>query len=136
VLIENVQRKRTGLNMAPLIDVVFLLLIFFLLTSALASSDQLDIQLPESEAAGLDPDKDAIILEVNREGTMAIGAMRVTDESLERDLVRAAGGPEASKERILLVKSAGDAHSQEVMDVIEAARKVQLKKVTIATIPR
>lgn len=129
-------RRRSSLSIAPLIDVVFLLLIFFLLTSALASSDQLDVELPESEAAGIDPDKDAIILEVNKEGVMAIGALRVTDESLEQDLVRAAGGPEAAKERVLLVKAAGDAYNDEVMDIIEAARKVQIKKVTIATVPR
>lgn len=133
--IDAPPKRRNSLSMAPLIDIVFLLLIFFLLTSAMASSDQLDIELPQS-TAGRDPDADAIIIEVSNAGEMAIGAQRLTDETLEQDLIRAAGGPEAAHDRILLVKSDGDAHSQEVLQIVEAARKIKLKKVTIATIPQ
>jgi len=133
--IESSSKGRTSLSLAPLIDVVFLLLIFFLLTSALASSDQFDITLPKSEA-GRDPDEDPIILEINEDGEMAIGAMRLTEDSIQADLVRAAGGPEQTRRRALLIKADGSAYSDYAMDVVEAARKVKLAKVTIATTPQ
>ena len=77
------QRKvRSLLNIAPLIDCVFLLLIFFLLTSSFIEQGGLEIELPESVyAAPLDEKKIMIFLsdkgtvEVNRKPS-SLGILR------------------------------------------------------------
>ncbi|MDP7539956.1 MAG: biopolymer transporter ExbD, partial [Alphaproteobacteria bacterium] len=45
------ERLRGGINMVPLINIVFLLLIFFMLSSTLVTPDSLEVTLPESETA-------------------------------------------------------------------------------------
>ena len=51
---ETFRRRRRGVRLAPLIDVVFILLLFFMLTTTFSQLDFLKIQLPQgdAEAAG------------------------------------------------------------------------------------
>jgi len=51
-----------GLNMTPMMDVVFQLLVFFILTASIATPTQIEIQLPESTSGvKASPDKRAIV---------------------------------------------------------------------------
>jgi biopolymer transport protein ExbD len=56
----NLNRAGLGLNMTPMIDVVFLLIIFFLLSSHLAQQEvQLELDLPRA-ASGQSPDEEGV----------------------------------------------------------------------------
>ena len=58
------RRRRTFLrtNIAPLVDVVFLLLLFFMLTSRIAVEPAIEIKLPESKTAVVQDEEDIVIL--------------------------------------------------------------------------
>lgn len=58
------RRRRTFLrtNIAPLVDVVFLLLLFFMLTSRIAVEPVIEIKLPESKTAVVQDEEDIVIL--------------------------------------------------------------------------
>lgn len=129
--IKAPQKIRSRPNLAPLIDVVFLLLIFFLLTTAL-SSDRFKVELPKSESMA-DPDADAITVLVGRNDDIAIANQAVPREELSAVLRQHAGSPEQAATAKLLIKSDGEADADDILDIIEAAKQIGLRRVTIAT---
>ena len=67
-------KRRTTESVVPMINVVFLLLIFFLMTSELAPPEPIEVTPPEAE--GESADKAPAILYVGPDGTLAYGDLR------------------------------------------------------------
>jgi biopolymer transport protein ExbD len=82
--INKPARERFQVDLAPLIDVVFLLLIFFMLTFAIAGQG-LDLSLPqgESEAKQIEPD---LTIYIEAEGVVLLGKRVVELDELENEL--------------------------------------------------
>jgi biopolymer transport protein ExbD len=76
--------------MAPLIDVVFLLLVFFMLTSSFVPPS-LPLRLPEA-AAQESVDPHLVIVSLDSEGTLSIGDQVVVEADFERVLREAMAG--------------------------------------------
>ncbi len=69
MVFERRRHNHAHLNIAPLVDVVFLLLLFFMLTSHLMQEPAIRIKLPESKTA--DAQKDAIkTIYISKEGNI------------------------------------------------------------------
>ncbi len=71
--------------LSPLIDCVFLLLIFFLVTSMLKKTEkQLPIRMPDTELSAADQaDQQVITLGIDRDGNLSIGQGGTTDKMIE-----------------------------------------------------
>jgi len=65
---EGWRRSSHVPNMTPLIDIVFLLLIFFMLTSHFVRDDALNIQLPEAESGEQLDEDQSIEIAINAQG--------------------------------------------------------------------
>jgi len=65
---EGLRRSSHVPNITPLIDIVFLLLVFFMLTSHFVQDDALNIQLPETESGERLDEKKSIEIVINPEG--------------------------------------------------------------------
>jgi biopolymer transport protein ExbD len=65
---EGNRRSSHVPNITPLIDIVFLLLVFFMLTSHFVQDDVLNIQLPETESGQRLDEKKSIEIVINAEG--------------------------------------------------------------------
>ena len=65
---EGSRRSSHVPNVTPLIDIVFLLLVFFMLTSHFVQDDVLNIQLPETESGEQLDEKKSIEIVINTEG--------------------------------------------------------------------
>jgi biopolymer transport protein ExbD len=85
-------RLGTGLEMTPMIDIVFLLMIFFLVASKLDEADRaIDVVLPEASAAQpLTSRPREFVVNIDREGNYYAGARPVSIDELEQLLVQAA----------------------------------------------
>lgn len=81
-----------ALSLTPLIDVVFLLLIFFLVATRFAQEDrELDVPLPDaSEAKPLTVAPKEIFINIDQQGNYYVGGQQVDAQELEVILVRAA----------------------------------------------
>jgi biopolymer transport protein ExbD len=113
-------------NMAPLIDCIFLLLIFFLLTSTMQKQDedkqkavqQLALQLPESSAsATASAQTEPLIIGIDASGRFYLGTNRVGVEELHRILRDAAA--KKAKIRIEGDRNAAFDHIAHVIDLCE-----------------
>jgi len=81
-------RKRvrtTELNMTPMIDVVFLLITFFMVVTEITRQDDIaDLQLPDVEQAAPDdrPDPERLVINIKKDGSVWFGGARRTEKEL------------------------------------------------------
>ena len=76
-----------GISLTSLIDVIFLLLIFFMVTTTIIDpSRRLDIQLPEAKAASAESKSTPVTIEINQRGDIVVNAEKVDLAALEARL--------------------------------------------------
>ena len=83
---EDSLTSEVGPNLTPMIDMMFLLLIFFLLTSVLARPS-IPVALPETETAELSEDPE-IVITLFKDGSMLLDNEPVNERTLARKLQR------------------------------------------------
>lgn len=119
--------KRSPLSMTSLIDVIFLLLLFFMLSSTFIRHQQVEIAAPNPQgmSAGQVPD---VMMRAEAEGRISVNGEPVeTDALLERlASLKAAGG------ETLLVKAMPEADSQTLVGAVEVARRAGFTAVSVA----
>jgi len=71
------------ISMAPLVDIIFLLLVFFMVTTVFPENDGMIIEKPESENAAVLPN-DQIIIKLDRQGIAYLEDRPVTLEDIKR----------------------------------------------------
>ena len=119
-------------DLTPMIDVVFQLLIFFMVTAVFAITPGLDIKLPEAETAQA-PDKENLFIVVDQDGNMKLNHKSVTFANLKDELV--------SKRAILdnttaiIIQGDERATHGQIVNIMDIAREVGLLDQVIATEP-
>ena len=111
-------------NITPLIDTVFLLLIFFMMTTTFNKESQLNINLPEAKSEQTTKQSQPLRIIVNAKGEFAINDTEhnLVDtklETLKRALKQAAG---KESNPPLLISADANAPHHAVMRAMEAAR--------------
>lgn len=134
-------RVEATLELTPLIDVIFLLLIFFVMTTTPAMNvvERLDLELPDagSGAAVDDVDEMQIALRVYRDGTVMIREgedgepRRVDDLEAELEQLRA-----THRGASIWIQGDVEATHGTVIDILDGARQVGFDRVRMAVQPR
>lgn len=93
---EKQSQRRVTLDMSPMMDIVFLLLIFFLVTSTFLPDSGMDLELPESTTATAS-EMASTIISVAEDGSVQLNGEAITVTALQQ---RVAALPEADRERI------------------------------------
>ncbi|MFQ5656985.1 MAG: ExbD/TolR family protein [Candidatus Methylomirabilales bacterium] len=84
--------EQAGIALTSLIDVVFLLLIFFMVTSSFIEIERkLTIQLPEAKAADIEKKEKPILIEMDRRGQISLDGQLVSLSGLEARLKKLQG---------------------------------------------
>lgn len=87
-----VRPRKLGFNMTPMIDVVFLLIIFFLVSSHLAKQEtRLKLELPVAQSGDEDPlsDSPRITINIQEDGSMTFAGRPLVDQDLGNRLADA-----------------------------------------------
>jgi biopolymer transport protein ExbD len=82
-----------GLSMTPLIDVVLLLLIFYVVTTAFAERE-IELQLPESQSSQVPKEKKKFVVELGTGGGLALNGNLITIENFDSAIEEAAAAGE------------------------------------------
>ena len=127
-------RHEANVELTPLIDVVFLLLIFFMVSTTFIRETQLKINLPESSGELQEVDPGTIEIVVDRRGDYAVND-RLLVNSEKATLVRALQEVMDTTEPSPLVVITADAMAahQSVVRAMDAAGTVGLTRVSITT---
>lgn len=112
------KRRRALISLTPLIDVVFILLIFFMLASSFLTWTPMPLSVPGPQAGSPD-DCGRILVQVNADGTIALDGQpwaigELTAGLRERLATRA--------DDSVLVRPAADLPLQSLVDVLDAVR--------------
>ncbi|WP_372794026.1 ExbD/TolR family protein [Lutibacter sp.] len=83
--IRGRNRISPDFNMSSMTDIVFLLLIFFMITSTLVTTSALDILLPK--ASGKTENRKAVSVSITKNLTFYIDDKKVNESNLEQDLL-------------------------------------------------
>ncbi|MFC2091902.1 ExbD/TolR family protein [Elusimicrobiota bacterium] len=116
-------------NMAPMADIVFLLLIFFMLTSSFVLEPGIDIDLPRAVTAE-DQIRQKHILTITRDGTLMLDEDIVSYSTLERVLQDTFSG-ESSK--LLIVRADKNVSHGYVVKALDISRQAGVTQLAIAT---
>ena len=127
---RQLRRPEVSINLTPLIDVVFLLLIFFMVSTSFSELTQLVVDLPEAEGA-LASTNTTLLLVVDVEGNMTLEGSPVPND--------ARGLSEALRQRLsgntdIPVTLSADAMTphQYVVTAIDVAAQLNITRLTIA----
>ena len=123
------ERKRDRdlkIEISPLIDVVFLLLIFFMVTTTFVDQLGLDLKLPES-ASSYEGKKETNVIWVDKGGKIFLGGEEVPLERLEERLRESLA--ESERKEVVIKADERGAYGT-VFRVIEIAQKSGAKSLT------
>jgi biopolymer transport protein ExbD len=121
------------INLIPFIDVLLVVLIFLMLSTTYSKFTELQITLPVANADKARDRQREIIVSVAADGRYSINRKPVDGRSVEllaSELVAAAGG---SNEMVVIVSADATAAHQSVVNVMDAARRANLPRLTFAT---
>lgn len=120
-------------NLTPLIDVVFLLLIFFMVSTTFSQETRLDVHLPEASLGVSEPQEQEILVAISEDGTYTVAGQPVDGRSVE--ILQAAIKRHAGDDRtrpLLLFADARTPHAA-VVTAMEAAGSLGFSRLRIAT---
>jgi biopolymer transport protein ExbD len=126
-------REELAINITPLIDVVFLLLIFFMVTTTFNRETRLLVNLPEANAELVESQPSQIEIIVARDGSYSINGRALVNtrlETLVQGLEIESGGDRSLP--ILLVADAESTH-QSVVTAMDAIGQSGFTRLNIAT---
>ena len=127
---EGLRRSSHVPNITPLIDIVFLLLVFFMLTSHFVQDDALNIQLPETESGKRLDEKQSIEIVITAEGQWFYQG-----QALEADGLYLALQKDLSERKDKRVRIRGDKSSEldSTVTLLDIARRAGATAVDIVT---
>lgn len=116
-----------SLDMTPIIDSVFLLLIFFMVTTVLKNPAQLKMTLPDA----FNPtkmDKKIITVELTADGTIAVAGKQVPLDQFDALLVQE---KQKTQNKTVVIKADKDAKHGDVLKLMKLAKEVQIEQIGI-----
>jgi biopolymer transport protein ExbD len=123
------------INLISLVDVVFMLLIFFMVTTTFVRSSHLKLALPQAQPVPVQQPSQAIEVAVDADGRYYIDGRQLRDRSaltLERGLRQIAGDAAA---RPVIIRADARASHQAVVTVMDVAARNGFSQLSIATVP-
>ncbi|NKQ40624.1 MAG: biopolymer transporter ExbD [Sulfurovum sp.] len=115
-------------DMTPLIDVVFILLIFFIVTSVFKKEElALLLNLPKSQAQKLEVERENINIELSND-KLAFKGKEITLENLDKELSQI-----EDKERAVIVRIDEEVPYKKVVGILDLLQKYKLNKMALVT---
>ncbi len=128
---KRYKRRWNGVDipLTPLIDIVFLLLIYFLLTTNFISQEGITVKLPESKSSSqIEPQR--IVVTVEKNGRLLLGDETVDSAHLFnrlKDLL------ERKAEPVVVIKADRDVPVKEAVKAMDIAKAAGAKRLLLAT---
>ena len=129
------RNRAPDINITPLIDVVFLLLIFFMVSTTFSRLTELEIELPEAESGAKEEQPATLEIVIDAEGRYFINDNRLVNdrpETLRRALERELQAAGDETPPVVISADANTPH-QAVITAMDMAQQVGLTRLSFAT---
>jgi biopolymer transport protein ExbD len=127
--IERQPRKALHMNLTSLVDIIFMLVIFFMMTTSFTASESLELSLPD-KSAGTAVDKDVMRIEIKPTGHVTINNIYVDAPTLNDELIESIARDPNVKIAILSTPGVSVQQLVSLMDLVylSGGRNVQVDK--------
>ncbi len=129
---KRTKRVSPSISITPLIDVVLLLVIFFMLSSTFVVQPGIKVRLPEAVTAERGEPRDLVLI-LTREGVLYLNDHKVTVRQLAGELTREF---RARKDAYLIIRADKDVRHGRVVAVMDLAKQAGARRLAIATEPK
>lgn len=119
-------RRRSLISLTPLIDVVFILLLFFMLASSFLDLHSIVLDAP-AEGSGAPSVEGALLVDVRLDGIRFAGRYVAMDELVQRVRIALADAPD----RRVLVRPAEQVKLQDAVDILDALTAAGVKRLSL-----
>mgnify|MGYP000076310971 CR=1 FL=1 len=125
--------KEVNVDLTPLIDVVFLLLIFFMVSTTFTKETHLEINLPQAEGQAQTDPPEVIDILIAQDGTFSVNGTPLVNtqpDTLKRALRELSGG---DNERPLTITADAKTPHQSVVTAMDVAGQLGFSRLSITT---
>ena len=122
------KQKDVGIDMGPLMDIVFILLIFFVATSSFTRETGVDVTKPQAQSAS-QLEKENLLIAITREGTIHMNERQVDLASLQ-DILKQSLAKAPDREAVVIADK--ESETGVLVQVIDMCNLAGVKKVSIA----
>lgn len=122
------RRRSGGIDISPMMDMTFILLIFFVVTSTFTRETGIDVSKPKASSVK-ELSRESILIGVTRQGTIHINETQVNLSSLQTILRQMMA---ESPDRPVIIVSDRDAPSGKIVDVLDECNLAHVRKVSIS----
>ena len=123
-------RRVAEINLINMIDMLFFLLVFFVLTSSFTSETGIDINKPKAQSSKTLP-KQPLLIGVTRDGSIHVNESPVNIKALQSVLQHYVA---EDPDRPVVIVADRDALISKAVDVLDACNLANVKKVSISTL--
>lgn len=132
------EQDETGIELTPLIDVVFLLLIFFMISTTFTKETSLKINLPEASGDAAIEQPKSIEVQIGADSQYAIqlsteGSSRALINSNRTTLKSALAEFKGNPDLLLIVRADRKSPHDAMIRVLDVAQELGLSNITFAT---
>ena len=115
----------------PLVNVVFLLLIFFMIAGRLAATDPFQVSPPQSTSEG-QPESQELLVLVGADGRLALDGEVLDESAFSSALSDRLAANESTRVRL---KADGQAQTAQIIAVMELLRDAGVERLKLLTVP-
>jgi len=118
-------------DITPLVDVVFLMLIFFMVSTSFKVASSLKLELPASTSHEQVTDAKEVVISVNTKGQLYVQDEPVSDSALRKRILNVTKGDPNMR---AVLRADADSQYKRVVFVLDVLRQLGMGKVAIATV--
>ena len=131
--LQITQKREMSINLTPLIDVVFLLLIFFMVSTSFTRETQIELELPKAEGNPLETDYEVVEISVDSTGNFYVNKQALINaqiETIKKAIVKVSEGDTTLP---LIISADAKAPYQAVITAMDAAGQEGFTNIQMAT---
>lgn len=126
---QNLVEEESNIDMTPMLDVVFIMLIFFIVTASFVKESGIDVNRPEANTA-VQKDRANILIAISAEGEIWINKRRVDIRSVAENII---GLRAENPQGTVVIQADQKATTDVLIKVMDASREAGVYDVSIAT---
>ncbi|MHB8237623.1 MAG: ExbD/TolR family protein [Acidithiobacillus ferrivorans] len=119
------------INVISMVDIVLVLLLFFMVTSSFVHQSHLSMQLPKAQQAAAGEPKSPITIDLGASGQVHMNKQALSMADLAGQLKALAA---KDPERVIILRADKNTTQQYVIDVLDAAQEAGLTRISFATL--
>jgi biopolymer transport protein ExbD len=123
------QTEEDGIDITPMLDVVFIMLIFFIVTASFVKESGIEVNRPDANTASAKPSA-SILIAINDLGEIWINKRKIDEGQVRANIERLhAENPQGT----VVVQADEEARTKVLVAVMDAAREAGVNDVSLAT---